>query len=110
MKKNQTKTTVNKNSKDFYAFGNYKPNKNAKPVVYNGTTYLSKAQCMALEGITRKELDAYLNGQEETVVEPEAETPEQVAIEENLDEQTEELVQDILAEQNETSLDALLND
>lgn len=110
MKKNQTKTTVNKNSKDFYAFGNYKPNKNAKPVVYNGTTYLSKAQCMALEGITRKELDAYLNGQEETVVEPEAETPEQVAIEENLDEQAEELVQDILAEQNETSLDALLND
>lgn len=110
MKKNQAKTTVNKNSKDFYTFGNYKPNKNAKPVVYNGTTYLSKAQCMALEGITRKELDAYLNGQEETVVEPEAETPEQVAIEENLDEQAEELVQDIFAEQNETSLDTLLND
>lgn len=99
-----------KNAKDFYSFENYSPNKNAKPVVYNGTTYLSKAQCMALEGITRKELDAYLNGQEETVVEPEAETPEQVAIEENLDEQAEELVQDILAEQNETSLDALLND
>lgn len=102
--------TANKNSKDFYSFANYKPNKNAKPVVYNGTTYLSKAQCMALEGITRKELDAYLNGQEETVVEPEAETPEQVAIEENLDEQAEELIQDILAEQNEISLDALLND
>lgn len=106
----KTKTTVNKNSKDFYAFGNYKPNKNAKPVVYNGTTYLSKAQCMALEGITRKELDAYLNGQEETAVEPEAETPEQIALEESFDEHTEELVQDILAEQNETSLDALLNE
>ena len=110
MKKNKTKTAANKNAKNFYAFGTYKPNKNAVPVEYKGTTYLSKAQCMALEGITRKELDAYLNGQEETVVEPEAETPKQVAIEENLDEQTEELVQDILAEQNETSLDAFLND
>lgn len=72
MKKNQT---TNKNSKNFYAFGTYKPNKNAVPVTYNGKTYLSKAQCMALEGITRKELDAYLNGEpvqeeveEETVV------------------------------------------
>lgn len=111
MKKNQTKTTVNKNSKNFYAFGTYKPNKNAKPVEYNGTKYLSKAQCMALEGITRKELDAYLNGQEETVVESEAETPEQVAIEETLDEQVEDFVQDILAEQQEeTNLDALLNE
>lgn len=110
MKKTATKTAMNKNSKNFYAFGTYKPNKNAKPVVYNGTTYLSKAQCMALEGITRKELDAYLNGQEETVIEPEATTPEQVAIEENLDEQAEELVQDILADQEETSLDALLNE
>lgn len=110
MKKNQTKTAVNKNSKNFYAFGTYKPNKNAKPVVYNGTTYLSKAQCMALEGITRKELDAYFNGQEETVIEPEATTPEQVAIEESFDEQAEELVQDILADQEETSLDALLNE
>lgn len=45
-----------------YAFGVYKPNKNCKPVTYNGTEYLSKAQCMALEGITRKELDTYLNG------------------------------------------------
>ncbi len=45
-----------------YAFGVYKPNKNCKPVTYKGTKYLSKAQCMALEGITRKELDEYLNG------------------------------------------------
>lgn len=60
MKKTQTKTTVNKNSKEFYSFKNYKPNKNAKSVVYNGTIYLSKAQCIALEGITRKELDAYI--------------------------------------------------
>lgn len=106
----KTKTILNKSSKDFYSFANYVPNKNAKPVVYNGTTYLSKAQCMALEGITRKELDAYLNGQEETAIEPEATTPEQVAIEESLDEQAEELVQDILADQEETSLDALLNE
>lgn len=48
--------------KNKYAFGVYKPNKNCKPVIYNGTEYLSKAQCMALEGITRKELDEYLNG------------------------------------------------
>ncbi|MEE0040867.1 hypothetical protein [Catenibacterium sp.] len=47
--------------KNKYAFGVYKPNKNCKPVTYNGTEYLSKAQCMALEGITRKELDEYLN-------------------------------------------------
>lgn len=50
--------------KNFYSFENYKPNKNAKPVVYNGTQYLSKAQCMALEGITKKELDQYLAKQE----------------------------------------------
>jgi hypothetical protein len=43
-----------------YWFENYKPNKNAVPVTYNGTQYLSKAQCMALEGITRRELDEYL--------------------------------------------------
>lgn len=47
--------------KNKYAFGVYKPNKNCKPVTYKGTEYLSKAQCMALEGITRKELDKYLN-------------------------------------------------
>ena len=46
--------------KNKYAFGVYKPNKNCKPVTYNGTEYLSKAQCMALEGITRKELDEYV--------------------------------------------------
>lgn len=43
-----------------YEFGVYKPNKNCKPVTYNGTEYLSKAQCMALEGIDRKTLDEYL--------------------------------------------------
>ena len=48
--------------KNKYAFGIYKPNRNCKPVTYNGIEYLSKAQCMALEGITRKELDEYLNG------------------------------------------------
>lgn len=50
------KTKENK----FYWFENYKPNKRAVPVTYKGTEYLSKAQCMALEGITRKELDTYL--------------------------------------------------
>lgn len=105
MKKSQT-TKSSKNVKNFYAFGTYKPNKNAVQVVYNGTTYLSKAQCMALEGITRKELDAYLNAQEETVIP----TPEEVAIEETFDEHTEELIQDILADREETSLDSLLND
>ena len=44
MKKNQTKTIVNKNSKNFYSFSTYKPNKNAVPVTYKGTEYLSKAQ------------------------------------------------------------------
>lgn len=52
-----------KDLKKFYAFGTYKPNKMAKPVTYKGTEYLSKAQCMALEGITREELDAYLKGE-----------------------------------------------
>lgn len=69
------------NPKDFYAFGKYKPNKNAVSVVYKGTEYLSKAQCMALEGITRKELDAYLKG-----IEPQTSTSETQEVEENLDE------------------------
>ncbi len=60
-----------------YWFENYKPNKNAKPVTYKGTEYLSKAQCMALEGITRKELDAYLKGEEPETPAP-AEEPEEV--------------------------------
>lgn len=111
MKKNQTKATVNKNSKNFYAFGVYKPNKNAVPVNYKGTEYLSKAQCMALEGITRKELDAYLNGVEETVVMDSIPTPEEIAIEETVDAVEEDLKQDILADQaEESSLDSLLND
>lgn len=55
------KTKENK----FYWPENYKPNKNAKPVTYKGTKYLSKVQCMVLEGITRKELEEYLNGNKE---------------------------------------------
>lgn len=43
-----------------YWFENYKPNRNCTPITYKGTEYLSKAQCMALEGITRKELDEYI--------------------------------------------------
>lgn len=90
MKKNQTK-----NAKDFYSFKNYKPNRNAKPVVYNGTEYLSKAQCMALEGITRKELDAYLKGESAPEVAQEVEEETTVgATEEELieiDEQDEDL-------------------
>ena len=50
------KTTTN----DKYSFENYKPNKNAKAILYKGTKYLSKAQCMALNNITRKELDEYI--------------------------------------------------
>lgn len=56
---------MKKVTKNFYSFENYKPNKRAVSVVYKGKTYLSKAQCMALEGITRKELDEYLKGQTE---------------------------------------------
>lgn len=43
-----------------YSFKNYKPNKNCVPVEYKGKKYLSKAQCVALEKITRKELEDYL--------------------------------------------------
>ena len=53
MKKNQK-------TKDFYSFENYKPNRNCKPITYKGKQYLSKAQCVALEGITKKELEEYL--------------------------------------------------
>lgn len=85
MKKNKTKTAANKNAKNFYAFGTYKPNKNAVPVEYKGTTYLSKAQCMALEGITRKELDAYLNGKDQEVNTEEKSTVEGQSSEINLE-------------------------
>lgn len=105
--KKQTKSTINKSAKNFYAFGTYKPNKNAVPVNYKGTEYLSKAQCMALEGITRKELDAYLNGQEEALV-AEMDSAEKVAMEETFDENEDALQQDILAD-NEQSIDDLLN-
>lgn len=85
MKKTKTPKV---NPKDFYAFGKYKPNKNAVPVIYKGTEYLSKAQCMALEGITRKELDAYLKGEEpETPVEEVEEDVEE--LEEDLEEEDE---------------------
>lgn len=56
------KTKLNKK----YWPENYKANKNAKKVTYKGIEYLSKAQCMALEGITRKELEMYLNQEEST--------------------------------------------
>lgn len=65
------KKKVIKNVKEFYSFKNYSPNKNAVPVTYKGTEYLSKAQCMALEGITRKELDAYLKGEVNSPIIPE---------------------------------------
>ena len=65
--KSTKKAKTSRDSKEFYSFKNYVPNKNAVPVEYKGTTYLSKAQCMALEGITRKELDAYLNGKDQEV-------------------------------------------
>lgn len=72
MKTKSTKLVkTTKNLKEYYSFKNYVPNKNAVPVNYKGTEYLSKAQCMALEGITRKELDAYLKGIEEEPSTPE---------------------------------------
>lgn len=78
------------NPKDFYAFGKYKPNKRAVPITYKGTKYLSKAQCMALEGITRKELDAYLKEEEpETPVEEIKKDVEE--LEEDLEDNKEEL-------------------
>ena len=43
-----------------YSPKNYRPNKNCVPVEYKGKKYLSKAQCIALEKITRKELEDYL--------------------------------------------------
>lgn len=87
MKKNQIKKTT-KDAKEFYSFKNYSPNKNAKSIMYKGTKYLSKAQCMALEGITRKELDAYLKGEEpETPVEGVEEDVEE--LEEGLEEEDE---------------------
>lgn len=39
---------------------NYKPTKNSVKVTVNGTEYLSKAQAMAMEQMTRKQLDEYL--------------------------------------------------
>lgn len=76
------KTKENK----FYWPENYKPNKQAKPITYKGIEYLSKAQCMALEGITRKELDAYLKGEEPETPAP-VEEPEEV---DDLEEDTED--------------------
>lgn len=55
---------LEKRKKDKYSRKNYKPNKNCVPVIYNGKEYKSKAQCIALEGITRKELETYLKEQE----------------------------------------------
>lgn len=87
MKKTKTPKV---NPKDFYAFGKYKPNKRAVPVTYKGTEYLSKAQCMALEGITRKELDAYLKGEEPETPAP-VEEPEEV---DDLEDTEDELPED----------------
>lgn len=106
--KKQTKSTTSKSAKNFYAFGTYKPNKNAVPVNYKGTEYLSKAQCMALEGITRKELDAYLNGQEEALV-AEMDSAEKVAMDASFDENEDALKQDLLADDGQ-SIEDLLND
>ena len=77
------KKKVINNVKAFYSFKNYSPTKNAVPVIYKGTKYLSKAQCMALEGITRKELDAYLKGE----VNDPAPEPGIMALEDSMSEQ-----------------------
>lgn len=44
-----------------YSFDNYKPNKNAKKVTYNGVEYLSKIQCMVLNNLDKRDLEEYLN-------------------------------------------------
>ena len=78
---------INKAIKNKYAFGVYKPNKNCKPIAYNGTKYLSKTQCMMLEGISRKELDEYLlkeEVKEEIVDLPEEDEPKLVGLEDLL--------------------------
>lgn len=72
---------IGKAVNNFYGFKTYKPNKNAVPVTYKGTHYLSKAQCMALEGITRKELDEYLKSIVEELVNYEVEFPVNTALE-----------------------------
>lgn len=59
-KRNKMKKLPLKKVNKFYEFGTYKPSWNSVPVRYKGTDYLSKAQCIALEGITRKELEEYL--------------------------------------------------
>lgn len=48
-------------NKSYYALDTYKPNKNCKQVVYKGITYASKKQCMVLNDIDSKTLEAYLN-------------------------------------------------
>lgn len=48
-----------------YSPKNYKSNKNCIPVTYKGKEYKSKAQCIVLEKITRRELEEYLAAQED---------------------------------------------
>lgn len=54
---------VERKRKKKYSLKTYKPNKNCVPVTYNGKQYKSKAQCIALEKITRKQLEEYLANQ-----------------------------------------------
>lgn len=51
---------IERKRKKKYSLKNYKPNKNCVPVTYKGKEYKSKSQCMALEKITRKQLEEYL--------------------------------------------------
>lgn len=53
-----------KEQKKKYALNNYKANKNAKSIEYNGVVYASKMQCMVLNDLSRKELDEYLKNED----------------------------------------------
>ena len=51
---------IERKRKKKYSLKNYRPNKNCVPVTYKGKEYKSKAQCITLEKITRKQLEEYL--------------------------------------------------
>lgn len=65
IKKLSIEEIVELKRKEKYSSKNYKPNKNCVPVTYKGKEYKSKAQCIVLEKITRRELEEYLATQED---------------------------------------------
>lgn len=53
--------TYSKELKKKYSLETYKANKNCKSVEYKNIVYASKMQCMVLNNLEPKELEAYLN-------------------------------------------------